>query len=87
MSQLPMMFLTYHHSDGEESNHDDDGYRRKEEYGYMDNGMEFNLEFFDNEVWKVIQNGNSQKRISTGLSMVCSSTLPVAGRDSMLLNG
>ncbi|GJZ39728.1 putative ribonuclease H-like domain-containing protein [Tanacetum coccineum] len=32
----------------------------------MGNEMEHYLEYIDNEVWKVIQNGNSKKRISIG---------------------
>ncbi|GKC11852.1 hypothetical protein Tco_1008634, partial [Tanacetum coccineum] len=41
-------------SDDEASNHED-----ASNTGYY-------LEYIDNEVWKVIQNGNSKKRISTG---------------------
>ncbi|GKC71862.1 hypothetical protein Tco_1117745, partial [Tanacetum coccineum] len=39
---------------------------KKEEYDIWVMGMEHYLEYIDNEVWKVIQNGNSKKRISTG---------------------
>ncbi|GJZ73483.1 hypothetical protein Tco_0637629 [Tanacetum coccineum] len=34
-------------------------------YGYIAMEMEHYLEYIDNDVWKVIQNGNSKKRIST----------------------
>ncbi|GKA15682.1 ribonuclease H-like domain-containing protein [Tanacetum coccineum] len=37
-----------------------------EEYDIWAMEMEHYLEYIDNEVWKVIQNGNSKKRISTG---------------------
>ncbi|GKA42974.1 hypothetical protein Tco_0735634 [Tanacetum coccineum] len=39
---------------------------KKEEYDIWAIEMEHYLEYIDNEVWKVIQNGNSKKRISTG---------------------
>ncbi|GJZ66804.1 hypothetical protein Tco_0630044 [Tanacetum coccineum] len=38
----------------------------KEEYDIWAMEMEHYLEYIDNEVWKVIQNGNSKKRILTG---------------------
>ncbi|GKF41313.1 retrovirus-related pol polyprotein from transposon TNT 1-94, partial [Tanacetum coccineum] len=38
----------------------------KEEYDIWAMEMEHYLEYIDNDVWKVIQNGNSKKRISTG---------------------
>ncbi|GJU51414.1 ribonuclease H-like domain-containing protein [Tanacetum coccineum] len=38
---------------------------KKEEYDIWAMEMEHYLEYIDNEVWKVIQNGNSKKRIST----------------------
>ncbi|GJW17052.1 hypothetical protein Tco_0024488 [Tanacetum coccineum] len=38
----------------------------KEEYDIWAMKMEHYLEYIENEVWKVIQNGNSKKRISTG---------------------
>ncbi|GJY15612.1 ribonuclease H-like domain-containing protein [Tanacetum coccineum] len=38
---------------------------RKEEYDIWAMEMEHYLEYIDNEVWKVIQNGNFKKRIST----------------------
>ncbi|GJS87756.1 hypothetical protein Tco_0770392 [Tanacetum coccineum] len=37
----------------------------KEEYDIWAMEMEHYLEYIDNDVWKVIQNGNSKKRIST----------------------
>ncbi|GJY52135.1 hypothetical protein Tco_0442982 [Tanacetum coccineum] len=39
---------------------------KKEEYDIWAMEMEHYLEYIDNEVWKVILNGNSKKRISTG---------------------
>ncbi|GJV54456.1 hypothetical protein Tco_1450197 [Tanacetum coccineum] len=38
---------------------------KKEEYDIWAMKMEHYLEYIDNDVWKVIQNGNSKKRIST----------------------
>ncbi|GJR82198.1 putative ribonuclease H-like domain-containing protein, partial [Tanacetum coccineum] len=38
---------------------------KKEEYDIWVMEMEHYLEYIDNDVWKVIQNGNSNKRIST----------------------
>ncbi|GJT90831.1 hypothetical protein Tco_1079676 [Tanacetum coccineum] len=38
---------------------------KKEEYAIWAMEMEHYLEYIDNDVWKVIQNGNSKKRIST----------------------
>ncbi|GJU68797.1 hypothetical protein Tco_1255056 [Tanacetum coccineum] len=38
---------------------------KKEEYDIWAMEMEHYLKYIDNEVWKVIQNGNSNKRIST----------------------
>ncbi|GJV64061.1 hypothetical protein Tco_1474889 [Tanacetum coccineum] len=38
---------------------------KKEEYNIWAMEMEHYLEYIDNDVWKVIQNGNSKKRIST----------------------
>ncbi|GKC76699.1 hypothetical protein Tco_1127473, partial [Tanacetum coccineum] len=38
---------------------------KKEEYDIWAMEMEHYLEYIDNEVWKVIQNGNSKKRILT----------------------
>ncbi|GJS58217.1 hypothetical protein Tco_0653001 [Tanacetum coccineum] len=39
---------------------------KKEEYDIWAMEMEHYLEYIDDDVWKVIQNGNSKKRISTG---------------------
>ncbi|GJZ78417.1 hypothetical protein Tco_0643254 [Tanacetum coccineum] len=39
---------------------------KKEEYDIWAMEMEHYLEYIDNDVWKVIHNGNSKKRISTG---------------------
>ncbi|GJV65044.1 ribonuclease H-like domain-containing protein [Tanacetum coccineum] len=39
---------------------------KKEEYDIWAIEMEHYLEYINNEVWKVIQNGNSKKRITTG---------------------
>ncbi|GJS09770.1 hypothetical protein Tco_0366566 [Tanacetum coccineum] len=39
---------------------------KKEEYDIWAMEMEHYLEYIENDVWKVIQNGNSEKRISTG---------------------
>ncbi|GJZ89886.1 hypothetical protein Tco_0661813 [Tanacetum coccineum] len=39
---------------------------KKEEYDIWAMEMEHYLEYIDNDVWNVIQNGNSKKRISTG---------------------
>ncbi|GKD60295.1 hypothetical protein Tco_1297804, partial [Tanacetum coccineum] len=38
---------------------------KKEEYDIWAMEMEHYLEYIDNDVWKVIQNENSKKRIST----------------------
>ncbi|GJV34823.1 hypothetical protein Tco_1407300 [Tanacetum coccineum] len=40
---------------------------RNEEYDIWVMEIEHYLEYIDNEVWKVIQNGNSKKRISTSI--------------------
>ncbi|GJW06581.1 hypothetical protein Tco_1569004 [Tanacetum coccineum] len=45
------------HDDEELSFHDD---------ASLDGSMEHYLEYIDNEVWKVIQNGNSKKRVTKG---------------------
>ena len=39
---------------------------KKEDYDTWAMEMEHYLEYIDNEVWKVIQNGNSKKRVTTG---------------------
>ncbi|GKG29827.1 hypothetical protein Tco_0419725, partial [Tanacetum coccineum] len=38
---------------------------KKKEYDIWAMEMEHYIEYIDNDVWKVIQNGNSKKRIST----------------------
>ncbi|GJV71213.1 ribonuclease H-like domain-containing protein [Tanacetum coccineum] len=57
--------FSQHLSDDEASNHEDasdTGAAPKQQQ----QEMEHYLEYIDNDVWKVIQNGNSKKRISTG---------------------
>ncbi|GKA54947.1 hypothetical protein Tco_0753896 [Tanacetum coccineum] len=51
---------------------------KKEEYDIWAMEMEHYLEYIDNEVWKVIQNGNSKKRISTGKDGVIRVLSPVS---------
>ncbi|GJS51857.1 hypothetical protein Tco_0625219 [Tanacetum coccineum] len=51
---------------------------KKEEYDIWAMEMEHYLEYIDNEVWKVIQNGNSKKRISTGKDGVVRILPPVS---------
>ncbi|GJV71137.1 hypothetical protein Tco_1491132 [Tanacetum coccineum] len=51
---------------------------KKEEYDIWAMEMEHYLEYIDNEVWKVIQNGNSKKRISTGKDGVVRILSPVS---------
>ncbi|GJV40180.1 hypothetical protein Tco_1418620 [Tanacetum coccineum] len=47
----------------------------------MGKGEEHNLEYLDQEVWKVIQNGNSKKRISTGKDGIVRVLSPVTAAD------
>ncbi|GKA01025.1 hypothetical protein Tco_0673690 [Tanacetum coccineum] len=54
---------------------------KKEEYDIWAMEMEHYLEYIDNEVWKVIQNGNSKKRISTGKDGVVRVLLPVSAAE------
>ncbi|GJR63773.1 hypothetical protein Tco_1505935 [Tanacetum coccineum] len=51
--------------------------------GYGDQAMEMEhyLEYIDNDVWKVIQNGNSKKRISTGKDGVIRILPPVTAAE------
>ncbi|GJW12695.1 ribonuclease H-like domain-containing protein [Tanacetum coccineum] len=49
------------------------------DYGPME--MEHYLEYIDNDVWKVIQNGNSKKRISTGKDGVVRILPPVSAAE------
>ncbi|GJX05351.1 ribonuclease H-like domain-containing protein [Tanacetum coccineum] len=51
---------------------------KKEEYDIWAMEMEHYLEYIDNEVWKVIQNGNSKKRILTRKDGVVRVLLPVS---------
>ncbi|GKD00679.1 hypothetical protein Tco_1170953 [Tanacetum coccineum] len=51
---------------------------QKEEYDIWAMEMEHYLEYIDNDVWKVIQNGNSNKRISTGKDRVIRVLPPVS---------
>ncbi|GJW03225.1 ribonuclease H-like domain-containing protein [Tanacetum coccineum] len=48
------------------------------EYDIWAMEMEHYLEYYDNDVWKVIQNGNSKKRISTGKDGVIRVLPPVS---------
>ncbi|GJW72211.1 hypothetical protein Tco_0129128 [Tanacetum coccineum] len=51
---------------------------KKEEYDIWVMEMEHYLEYIDNDVWKVIQNGNLKKRISTGKDGVVRILPPVS---------
>ncbi|GJX51057.1 ribonuclease H-like domain-containing protein, partial [Tanacetum coccineum] len=53
----------------------------KEEYDIWAMEMEHYLEYIDNDVWKVIQNGNSKKRISTGKDGVIRILPPVTAAE------
>ncbi|GJS44691.1 ribonuclease H-like domain-containing protein [Tanacetum coccineum] len=54
---------------------------KKEEYYIWAMEMEHYLEYIDNDVWKVIQNGNSKKRISTGKDGVIRVLPPVSAAE------
>ncbi|GJT88444.1 ribonuclease H-like domain-containing protein [Tanacetum coccineum] len=54
---------------------------KKEEYDIWAMEMEHYLEYIDNDVWKVIQNGNSKKRISTGKDGVVRLLPPVSAAE------
>ncbi|GKB88198.1 hypothetical protein Tco_0960470, partial [Tanacetum coccineum] len=54
---------------------------KKEEYDIWAMEMEHYLEYIDNEVWKVIQNGNSKKRISTGKDGIVRVLTPVTAAE------
>ncbi|GJV65440.1 hypothetical protein Tco_1476268 [Tanacetum coccineum] len=43
------------------------------------------MSYIDNEVWKVIQNGNSKKRISTGKDGVIRILLPVTAAETQVV--
>ncbi|GJR33498.1 hypothetical protein Tco_1209182 [Tanacetum coccineum] len=51
---------------------------KKEEYDIWAMEMEHYFEYIDNDVWKVIQNGNSKKRILTGKDRVIRILPPVS---------
>ncbi|GKC12710.1 hypothetical protein Tco_1009492, partial [Tanacetum coccineum] len=51
---------------------------KNEEYDKWAMKMEHYLEYIDNDVWKVIRNGNSKKRISTGKDGVVRILPPVS---------
>ncbi|GJU79813.1 hypothetical protein Tco_1282178 [Tanacetum coccineum] len=53
----------------------------KEEYDIWAMEMEHYLEYINNDVWKVIQNGNSKKRISTGKDGVIRVLPPVSAAE------
>ncbi|GJY58572.1 ribonuclease H-like domain-containing protein [Tanacetum coccineum] len=54
---------------------------KNEEYDIWAMDMEHYLEYIDNDVWKVIQNGNSKKRISTGKDGVVRILPPVSAAE------
>ncbi|GJR65577.1 hypothetical protein Tco_0011642 [Tanacetum coccineum] len=54
---------------------------KKDEYDIWAMEIEYYLEYIDNEVWKVIQNGNSKKRISTGKDGVIRILPPVTAAE------
>ncbi|GKF62395.1 hypothetical protein Tco_0182449, partial [Tanacetum coccineum] len=53
----------------------------KEEYDIWAMEIEHYLKYIDNEVWKVIQNGNSKKRILTGKDGVVRILPPVSAAE------
>ncbi|GJT46732.1 hypothetical protein Tco_0955447 [Tanacetum coccineum] len=82
MSQPANDDYSQHLSDDEASYHEeasDSG--TKEEYDIWAMEMEHYLEYIDNDVWKVIQNGNSKKRISTGKDGVVRILPPVSAAE------
>ncbi|GJY39003.1 hypothetical protein Tco_0425367 [Tanacetum coccineum] len=54
---------------------------KKKEYDIWAMEMEYYLEYIGNDVWKVIQNGNSKKRISTGKDGVVRVLPPVSAAE------
>ncbi|GJS30568.1 hypothetical protein Tco_0491188 [Tanacetum coccineum] len=54
---------------------------KKEEYDIWAMEMEHYLEYIDNDVWNIIQNGNSNKRISTGKDGVIRILPPVTAAE------
>ncbi|GJV71258.1 ribonuclease H-like domain-containing protein [Tanacetum coccineum] len=78
MSQPANDEFSQHLSDDEESNHED---ASDTEYDIWAMEMEQYLEYIDNDVWKVIQNGNSKKRISTGKDRIVRILSPVTAAE------
>ncbi|GJX90427.1 ribonuclease H-like domain-containing protein [Tanacetum coccineum] len=76
MSQPANDDFSQHLSDDEASYHEDAS--KNEEYDIWVMEMEHHLEYIDNDVWKVILNGNSKKRISTGKDGVVRILPPVS---------
>ncbi|GJZ94722.1 ribonuclease H-like domain-containing protein [Tanacetum coccineum] len=79
MSQPANDEFSQHLSDDEASNHEDasdTGAAPKQQQQ-----MGAYLEYIDNEVWKVIQNGNSKKRISTGKDGIVRVLSPVTAAE------
>ncbi|GKC91132.1 hypothetical protein Tco_1151781 [Tanacetum coccineum] len=60
---------------------------KKEEYDIWAMEIEHYLEYIDNEVWKVIQNGNSKKRISIGKDGVVRVLSPVTAAEIQARSG
>ncbi|GJZ02461.1 ribonuclease H-like domain-containing protein [Tanacetum coccineum] len=60
---------------------------KKEEYDIWAMEMEHYLEYIDNEVWKVIQNGNSKKRISTGKDGIVRVLSPITAAEIQARSG
>ncbi|GKF30851.1 hypothetical protein Tco_0100649, partial [Tanacetum coccineum] len=56
-------------------------YLEMEEYDIWAMEMEHYLEYIDNDVWKVIQNGNFKKRISTGKDGIVRILSPVTAAE------
>ncbi|GKB63975.1 hypothetical protein Tco_0920161 [Tanacetum coccineum] len=79
MSQPANDEFSQHLSDDETSNHEEASDTGG--YVYMAMEMEHYLEYIDNDVWKVIQNGNSKKRISTGKDDVIRILPPVTAAE------
>ncbi|GJX76772.1 hypothetical protein Tco_0323583 [Tanacetum coccineum] len=77
MSQPANDEFSQHLSDDEASNHEDTsdtGAAPKQQQQHY-------LEYIDNDVWKVIQNGNSKKSISTGKDSVIRILPPVTAAE------
>ncbi|GJW08584.1 ribonuclease H-like domain-containing protein [Tanacetum coccineum] len=77
MSQPANDEFSQHLSDDEESNHEDasdTGAAPKQKQQHY-------LEYINNDVWKVIQNGNSKKRISTGKDGIVRILSPVTAAE------